>query len=107
MQLHKCVVSYIFTIHNILPTYYIVKSLVYNNLIYCDVIFSVMTCDIELNVSKVYNTIHTFVIYIGNPKNYDSLSQSSQSIFGCSLEQYFDFRLAALIFKVIEQKLIT
>lgn len=79
----------------------LIKSLVIPIFTYADVVFSSMNSSSKHRLDMAFNACLRFIY---NRKKFDHISDVKKSILGCDLFEYYDFRLAIQIFKIINTK---
>ena len=79
----------------------LVQSLLMSHFVYGNVIFSKMDTETERHLKVCYNSCIRFIF---NLRRFDHVSRFQSSIFGLSLEKFYDYQLLLFIFKLIKFK---
>lgn len=76
----------------------LVKALVIPHFLYCDIIISCVNAASRSKIEKPFKSVLRFCF---NLRKRESTRNYSNTIFGCNIWKYFDFRFSIFIFKII------
>lgn len=67
--------------------------------LYCDVLISCVNARLKCKIEKAFKCM---IRYCFNLKGRESTKNFTNSIFGCKLLDYFDYRFSLIVFKIIK-----
>lgn len=79
----------------------LVKTLLIPYFTYGDIVLTSLSSVLRRKLNVAYNSCVRFIYKL---RRYDHISIHADSIFGCSLEKYYDFRVCIALYKLIVTK---
>jgi len=76
----------------------LIVSLVVPHFLYCDIIFSECSSKCKRRLEVCFNSCVRFIYGL---RKYDTIGNKITCIFGCSLFDYYNVRLAHIVFKIL------